>query len=260
MPTVLVVDDERLIRDLIHDVLTRQGYDVVTAGSGSEALGLFKERRPLVTLLDLRMPDVNGLMVLKELRAIDQQAAVIVLTGVVLTDLETEARKLGVTDFLQKGGPLGEMLSAVDSVRASQVQSTDATTPGAKGSILVVDDEEDVRKMITEFLSDRGYWVVSARNGQEALMQVDFEHPSVIVLDLRMPNMNGLEVLQELRRRDYRGRVIVFTGLQDEALLEETLKLGALDVLGKPVDLERLQLTIEVGLTLSAQQGNESSP
>ena len=70
MPTVLVVDDERLIRDLLQRILVSHGYDVVTGGSGSEALELFQRYRPQITLLDLNMPGMNGITALKRLRGL----------------------------------------------------------------------------------------------------------------------------------------------------------------------------------------------
>jgi DNA-binding NarL/FixJ family response regulator len=83
------------------------------------------------------------------------------------------------------------------------------------------------------------------------MLEVAYEHPQVILLDLKMPAMNGIEVLSELRQRSYRGSVIVLTGGEDEALLRQTLELGAVEVMGKPVDLERLCLAVEVALVLS---------
>lgn len=113
MARILVIDDEPSIRDLLHTVLTRRGHEVVTASNGRNGLARFREDRPGLTILDLKMPDKGGLEVLKEIRVIDQETPVIILTGIGTQDVETQARQLGATDFLSKGfslHALGESL------------------------------------------------------------------------------------------------------------------------------------------------------
>ena len=88
----------------------------------------------------------------------------------------------------------------------------------------------------------------------QALASVEQEVPRLIVLDMNMPGMNGVEVLRKLRERKYAGGVILLTTGQDDKLLEEALDLGSVDVMGKPVDLERLALAIQVGCILTEHQ------
>ena len=119
--------------------------------------------------------------------------------------------------------------------------------------VLVVDDEPMVRNLLSQFLTMRGYRVCTAQDGTQALAMVKQEQPQSIILDLYMPDMNGLEVLRQLRSQEYRGGVIVLTASQDEKLLQETLELGSVDIMGKPVDLERLALLIQVSLVLKEE-------
>jgi two-component system response regulator (stage 0 sporulation protein F) len=128
-----------------------------------------------------------------------------------------------------------------------------ASTPNQEqqSSLLVVDDEEAIRRLLTEFLTRRGYRVQSAATGEEALALVEREPPHLIVLDLYMPGMNGVEVLRRLRARQYRGAVLVLSASQDEGLLREALEWGAVDVIGKPARLDQLLLAIQVGLVLA---------
>jgi CheY-like chemotaxis protein len=266
MSKVLVVDDERLMRDLLGALLTRHGHDVITAASGPEGLELFRTHRPQLTVLDLSMPDMDGIAVLRRLRAIDEQAAVVVLTGTGTDDLENQARQLGVTDFLKKALSPDVIVAALERASGQVAGSAASTAPGAaltppegEASILVVEDEPNSREMVTQFLLNRGYHVRSAPDGAEALFMVQEQAPHLIVLDLYMPGMNGIEVIKTLKRRDFRGSIIVLTGSQDEKLLEQALELGSVDVLGKPVDLDRLMLAIDVGLLLSGSPTPMSS-
>jgi DNA-binding NtrC family response regulator len=116
MARILVIDDETSMLDLLRTVLTRRGHEVVTAANGQGGLSRFKEDRPRLTLLDLKLPDIGGIQVLKEIKAFDPEAAVIILTGAATDELETQAKSLGAADFLQKGfslHALGEVLNRV---------------------------------------------------------------------------------------------------------------------------------------------------
>ncbi len=116
-------------------------------------------------------------------------------------------------------------------------------------SILVVDDELMIRDLIAKFLAHRGYQVQTAQNGQEALALAERIQPRVVILDLYMPGMNGVAVVRELNAMQYSGSIIMLTASEDEKLLREAWDLGAMDLLGKPVDLDRLLMAVEVGQT-----------
>ena len=268
MPTILVVDDEKLMCDLLRAVLVRHGHEVLTASNGREGFELFKKHRPRFTLLDLRMPEMNGIEVLKQIRAIDPQAAVLILTAWGSDALEQQARQLGVVDFLSKRLSLDVLVEAMDrtlqlsaqapspaqaSVPTEEPQATTAAA-GDGDFILVVDDEPQIRDLLKRFLSLRGYKVRVASDGQQALTMVEQAAPLLIVLDVYMPGINGVEVLRRLRGRKFTGGVILLTASQDDKLLQEALDLGSVDVMGKPVDLERLALAIQVGCILIEQQ------
>src|SRR5881628_4202991 len=114
MATILVVDDERVLCDLMKTVLENHGHEVLTACNGREALDLFSQHRPQFTLLDLRMPEMNGIEVLRQIRTIDARAAVMILTAWGSDDLEKQARQLGVTDFLSKTLALDTVIASME--------------------------------------------------------------------------------------------------------------------------------------------------
>jgi DNA-binding response OmpR family regulator len=106
---ILVVDDEANIRELLSRQLTREGRKVIVANDGRTAIEMFRRERPDITILDLQMPDMDGIAVLKAIRAIDPQATVMIFTGSGTDAAEAQARELGVTEFLEKGGSLGSL-------------------------------------------------------------------------------------------------------------------------------------------------------
>jgi len=153
---------------------------------------------------------------------------------------------------------LQQTAQAASPAQAAAPGGAPRAAPVAAGDgdfILVVDDEPQIRDLLKRFLTLRGYKVRVASDGQQALTMVEQEAPQLIVLDVYMPGINGVEVLRQLRRRKFTGGVILLTGSQDDKLLQEALDLGSVDVMGKPVDLERLALAIQVGCILTEQQG-----
>lgn len=262
MATILVIDDERMICDLLQTALNRHGHEVLTACSGSEGIELFRQRRPRVTLLDLHMPEMNGIEVLKHIRAIDPKPSVVMLTGGGTDDLENLARQLGVTDFLRKGLSLDVVVRITERILEQPAKATQTPLPSAgkasappgtlaAESILVVDDEPMILDLISQFLTLRGYRVRVAQDGPTALALVAQERPHLIVSDIYMPGMNGLELLRELRAKEYTGGFLALTSSQDEKVLQDALDLGSVDVMGKPVELERLELAVQLGCALA---------
>ncbi|HEY6262188.1 MAG TPA: response regulator [Nitrospiraceae bacterium] len=102
MAKILVIDDEPGIRNLLDTLLRRKGYDVVLAESGQKGLDLFRRERPDVIVLDLKMPGMDGLSVLQQVRSLDSKKPVIVLTGAGTAETEQKVRALGVTEYVEK--------------------------------------------------------------------------------------------------------------------------------------------------------------
>jgi CheY-like chemotaxis protein len=256
MIKILVIDDDRMNCELIQSVFTRHGYEVLSATSGIEGLTLFRQHAPRVTILDLRMPEMDGLTVLKEIRAHDPHAPVIILGGGATEVQENQARGLRVTDFIRKGLSLDVLVECVNRVVQLPAKSVPAL-PGMAGStavvdtgetILVVDDEPLVRDLLVQFLSLRGYRALGVKDGAEALSMVEQAPPDLILLDLLMPGMDGVDVLRQLRQREYRGGVIIITGSHNEESLDEAWAMEPQEVIGKPIDLEQLLTSIQLVL------------
>ncbi len=123
---------------------------------------------------------------------------------------------------------------------------------GEAARILVVDDEDEVRQLVAEFLEAKGYSVITAATGVEALTAVKHYRPDLVLMDVMMPKMNGLETLDRIREIDRRVGVIMLTGVQDERVAREAMRKEAYDYITKPLDFGYLELAI---LTKLAQAG-----
>jgi len=222
--TVLVIDDDPAVRELMQRFLVREGFQVVVAAGGEEGLRLAREVRPDAITLDVMMPSVDGWAVLAELKA-DPTLAKIPVIMLTMVDDKSLGYALGAADYLTK--PIDrEQLVAV--LRKYHPQR----------SVLVVDDDLAMRDLIRRILESEGYVVVEAENGRVALERVRDDKPGLILLDLMMPETDGFEFIDEFRRHDaWRGIPIVVVTAKDLSVedrrrlngyVERVLQKGAL--------------------------------
>lgn len=133
------------------------------------------------------------------------------------------------------------------TVETSQTSSAGAATDTDE-TVLVVDDEQLVRELLVQFLSLRGYRSLGVKDATAALAMIDQAPPDLILLDLFLPGMSGVEMMHRLRQKEFGGAVIIITGSHDEEVLEEAWALHPQEVLTKPVDLERMLSVIQLVL------------
>jgi CheY-like chemotaxis protein len=121
--------------------------------------------------------------------------------------------------------------------------------------ILVVDDEPDAVELLQEFLVGKGYEVLTASDGPEALRKVTEERPHLILLDVRMPDMNGLEVLRRVREIDKEVGIIMVTAVNEEETGRQALQMGAFEYITKPIDFEYLERSVWYKIALMLHAG-----
>jgi DNA-binding response OmpR family regulator len=256
MAKILIVDDEPSFCELVKTLLKSHGHEALTAYNGHDALESFMQCRPQFTLLDLRMPEMDGLEVLKKIRAIDPKAAVMILTAWGTDEMEQQARRLGATDFLSKAisietilGSLERGLKPPSQAPAAEARAAQPGIPDT-ASIFLVEGKADVRNAFVQFLGQHGIAVQAAKDGPDVLSMLDKERPKLIVLDMDVSGMKGVDVLRKMREKHYTRGIIMMTAGQQGSLIREAWHMGLVDILGKPVDPERLMLAIQVGLVL----------
>jgi DNA-binding response OmpR family regulator len=124
------------------------------------------------------------------------------------------------------------------------------------GRILVVDDEPEVLAVLREYLADRGYAVTTAQSGGDALSEMRRERPDLVLLDLNMPGINGLEVLKQVRDHDSTIGVVMVTANEDLELARRTLQMGAFDYIAKPFDFAHLERVVLTGMVNAGDSGS----
>lgn len=112
--------------------------------------------------------------------------------------------------------------------------------------ILVVDDEETVREMLVTYLETEGYDVGTADNGVTALQVIEELKPQVVLLDIRMPDMDGLQCLRSIMKQNPDIAVVMMSGFVSEQIAKKTLEIGAFDYINKPISLEHLMRILQL--------------
>ena len=184
--TVLVVDDDEFVHHLLENTLEREGYRLLHAYDGEQAIELARSAAPDVITLDVMMPRVDGWSVLGQLKSAPETARIPVIMISIL-DERTLGYSLGASEFMTK---------PVDRSRLVALVQQFAGRPGSD-VVLIVDDQQDVRDIVKTTITGVGLKAAEAVNGQAALdWLAAHPHPALILLDLMMPVMDGFEFLE----------------------------------------------------------------
>ena len=195
-PLILAIDDDPAVLDILTRNLTREGYAVRTATNGEEGVALARTLQPRLITLDVMMPSMDGWSVLTALKA-DPTTFGIPVVMISIVEERQLGFALGAAEYLTKPIDRNRLMDILAKYAGSEVRQT----------ALVVDDLPDNRTLLAALLEREGWNVLQADNGRTALQTVDHQQPSLILLDLMMPVMDGFEFLRELRQRED-GRLI----------------------------------------------------
>jgi signal transduction histidine kinase/CheY-like chemotaxis protein len=205
--TILVADDDPGARHIIGSHLVREGYRVIYAASGAEALEMARQERPDAITLDILMPQVDGWTVLRSLKA-DPDLAAIPVILVTMTADRGLGFSLGAAAVMSKPVDRAELAATIRAQCALPAEAAGETAGQAAGAsadgtvVLVVDDDGPTRELTARTAERLGYVPAEAENGRAALdWLAGHARPAAILLDLLMPEMDGFEFLRELRGR-----------------------------------------------------------
>src|SRR6185295_8852619 len=237
------------VHQLVADALKAEGFTLKFATSGKEGLRLAKELRPAVITLDVLMPDMDGWVVLALIKADPDLVSIPVIMLTVRADQDF-GFSMGVADYLQK--PIDrERLIAVLK-RYHQFRPPN--------HVLVVEDDAAMREMICRMLSDKDWTVAEAENGLAALESIARCQPSLIVLDLKMPVMDGFQMIAELHKHEDWRKIPVVVVSAKELTTEDRMRLqGHVKKILQKGDFGREGLMREVQETVKLFLGKQEN-
>lgn len=245
MPKILLVDDTQSLVSFLRDILARKGYVVHSTADPANALLLLKNQKPDLVLAGDRLQGRKDWELVESIRASHPKTPLAVLSSSVSKEGEERAESLGCAGFVYKNlSPEALLQKVLDVCAAHAPSSKELSLTRSKGRILVVDDEEVIRTVLSRFLKSKGYEVVTAVNGVEALEKVKKERPHLILLDIRMPELDGFGVLKAVHAIDREVAVMMITANSDIEEARKTMEMGACDYIIKPFHLDYLETTV----------------
>ncbi len=224
---ILLVDDDKATHDVVKRAIRKEGHTVYSAFDGDEGVDQARKFKPKLILLDVLMPGRDGWSVLKEIKNDKNLKDVPVVITSVLNE-ESLASSLGADDYMKKPIDRTFFLNIVKRYITEKDQK-----------VLVVDDDENTRDLLTKILNNEGYMSIDAKNGEDALERVK-EKPDLIVLDLDMPRMDGFEFIERSRTEGMKIPIVVFSGKDITAVEEKMLSKYTEGIVKKESKVESL--------------------
>ena len=272
---VLLAEDHPANQKVVVALLSRLGHSAVVAENGRKAVEAFRTGSFDLVLMDMMMPEMDGLQATREIRELEvgspERVPIVALTANVRPEDELACRQAGADEFFPKPISLTKLKEVLnqwlgDRARKHQRRSSDPKAPEAEPAsrstvgaavpiqaagtaqptVLLVDDNDVNRRVMAKQVERLGYQTLTARNGREAFHQFRTREIGAVLLDYRMPDLNGTEVAQELRRieaEDQRPRCPIIgltAGLSNDAR-RAFLDAGADDVIFKPTPVGELE-------------------
>ena len=253
---ILVADDDIERLNAIGARLQREGFTVIQAQDGLEALDRAREELPDAIILNLLLRRIDGLRVTEILKSNPATTNIpVLLTAGVHVDADEGKRALaaGADRFLSDLGPLStgagrELGAGQDLVQAVRALLGAEAEADQRPILLAIDDDPDNRAFLTKAVSKQGFEVVTAPNATHGRRQLDGRRPALIFLDVQMPEESGLTLLPQMLRDYPESVVVMMTAYGSEQVAAEALRGGADDYTAKPIDLQRLRELLERNL------------
>lgn len=295
---ILIMEDEKTLQGLLKDKLVASGYEVLAVDDGEAGMQVLQEYNPDLILLDMMMPKMDGFAVLEKMKLdnlTDSFPVIVISNSGQPVEIE-RALSLGIKDYIIKVDfdPV-EVLEKVNnffkleqnknvaiseegesSIQPSQTaysgdggleaevasmnKSVDSEKSGVK--VLLVEDDDFLRGICEHKLSKEGFNVSISADGQDALNKIKAEDFQLILLDVILPNMNGFEILEEIKKDPVKSRipVIMLTNMGQESEVKKGFDLGATDYIIKAhFTVEEIVKKIEETIIRKNIRGSEIS-
>jgi DNA-binding response OmpR family regulator len=256
---VLLIDDQAEMRELLLRRLARDGFNVASATDGETALAMMRLERYDLVLLDLQMPGLDGQAILARIVADPQlrETAVIMLTVETARDAVLRCLEAGAVDYIVKPFDFIELRTriwraAVARGLAHAKRDDSGAFEVVPARVLVVDDQELNRSLLARRVEHAGYRATCVGSGQAALDKLRTEPHELVLLDIRMPGMDGFAVLREIRSdaRLADSAVIMVSALNDSSSVRRSYELGADDYVTKPFSSAELKARMTICLSV----------
>jgi len=232
---VLVVDDNQEFCQNVRDILEMKDYAVSTAYDGFQALKLVEGDSFDMVLMDVKMPVMDGVETYKKVKEIAPETPVIMVTAFAVEDLIREALREGAFGSLKKPLDFDKLFELIEKAA------------GNGALILIVDDDKDLCGNMEDTLTQKGYRVCVAHDGDTAVQKTRENNFDIVLIDMKLPPLSGLQTYLAIKdiRPDAVAIVITSYPQQVGDLVKQALQGNAYTCLEKPIDMEELVSLLE---------------
>ena len=240
MKSILIIEDDDYFRDLLKLLFEDEDYNVMEASNSRDALNILQKENPDLIITDIIMEEGDGLEIIINSKKNSPEKPIIAISGggsIGPKYYLSTARALGAEYTFAKPFSTNEMINMVKSIM----------TPSIK-KILIIEDDDNVRDMLKRLLEGEAYKVIEARNGGEALIILKVETPDLIITDIIMEDVDGLEIIVGLKKDKPNIPIIAISGggsLGSNAYLSSAKALGADYTFTKPFSFDEIQSTLK---------------
>ncbi len=241
-PHILIVDDSALVRKALTRQLGKFGARVTQAEDGQQGVEAALSGHFDLIISDVEMPHLDGFGLCEKLKDTPSTRGVpVVMLSSLDTDRDVERGfKAGAAAYVSKSQVQTQLIETIESV-------LEKSTFHHNRLVLVVDDSHTIRRIVAQALEEAGFNVITAENGKQALKRIDEQRPDLIISDVDMPEMNGVDFCKALHADPALAVIpfVIMSASSDRAMMRRLLSLGAAGYLVKPFNLEQIVITVE---------------
>ncbi len=231
---ILVVDDDRDFTESIGELIESEGHQPVLAYNGIEVLKIFKQNNIDIILLDFRMPGLNGIETLSEIRKLNLSVPVVIMTAYATTELTKDAIKYGAIEVMNKPFNINKLMEVISSIKQFH-------------NILLLDDDKDYADSLSIALLDEGYKIYVAYDTEQAMNYISGNDIQLQILDIRINGETGIDVWLSMRKKHFDIPTIFISGYTKLFFdqINEISQISKIEILEKPFAPNELLNKIE---------------
>ncbi len=220
---ILVVDDDKDFAESIGELIELEGHQPVLAYNGVEALKIFKQNNIDIILLDFRMPELNGIETLTEIRKINLSVPVVIMTAYASTDITKDAIEHGAIEVMNKPFDIKKLMNVISSIKQLH-------------KILLLDDDKDYADSLSIALLDEGYKTYVAYNAEQAINYISKNDIQLQILDIRINGKTGIDVWLSIRKKHFNIPTIFISGYTKQFFdqINEISQISPIEIMEKP--------------------------
>jgi response regulator RpfG family c-di-GMP phosphodiesterase len=241
-PKILIVDDSAIVRKALTRQLEQFGARVTQAEDGQQGVDAALAGGFDLVISDVEMPCLNGFGLCEKLKnAPETRGVPVIMLSSLDADKDVDQGfKAGAAAYVSKSEAKTQLIETIERVLAKSRFQRNRL-------VLVVDDSQTVRNLVTKALAEAGFQVAAAENGKSALRSIAFQRPDLIISDIDMPEMNGIELCKALRANPALAGIpcVIMSANSDRSTIRRLLYLGAAGYLIKPFNLEQIVIAVE---------------